>query len=65
MFDNLYEDEIALIIDQNINSSCSVDSPLKITSEQLSSICNVIVQRASRGLLIQSTYFKFKIFLNN
>lgn len=49
MFDNLYEDEIALIIDQSINSSCSADSSLKITSELLSSICNVIVQKASKG----------------
>ncbi len=50
MFDNLYEDEIALIIDQTINSFKFVNfSSFKITKELLNSTCHVLVQKANKG----------------
>ena len=50
MFDNLYEDEIALIIDQTINSFKFVNSSFKITKELLNSTCHVLVQKANKGM---------------
>ncbi len=60
MFDNLYEDEIALIIDQTINSFKYVNSSLKITKELLNSTCHVLVQKANKGLY---SYIGEKIIL--
>jgi len=64
MFDNLYEDEIAMIIDQSINSNQFADSPPRmITNELLSSICEVLVQKASRGKGLFGLFFVL-VFIN-
>lgn len=64
MFDNLYEDEIALVIDQSINSFEFADSSSEITSELLSSICQIIVQRASKAGIKQDDMLVMLIYIN-
>lgn len=48
LFDNLYEDEIALIIDNHISEKTVFNSE-QITSDLLSSACELLVQKASKG----------------
>lgn len=60
LFDNLYEDEIALIIQNHISdttasstsTSSSSNNNNKITSEILDSACQTLVLKASKGNLI-------------
>ena len=49
LFDNLYEDEIALIILEYINSNTSSSSSTKVTNELLDSACQILVHKASKG----------------
>ncbi len=46
LFDNLYEDEIALIVQEHIASEESA----KITSDLLESTCQLLVHKASKGI---------------
>lgn len=65
MFDNLYEDEIALIIDQSINSNRFADSPPRmITNELLSSICQVLVNKASKAGIKQDDMLVMLIYID-
>ena len=83
LFDNLYEDEIAMVInnhlfptpaDQNLSSCVELNAKQQpneqqssynfktvnnaVTSDKLSSACELLVQRASKGML-----FVLKLFL--
>lgn len=56
LFDNLYEDEIAMVISNHLSSSCSdhdsgaTNKTVKnVTNEMLSSACELLVRRASTG----------------
>merc|ERR1711884_879621 len=69
IFDNLYEDEIALIIDQNINDEslnlCAQQhSPTKITNELLSSICDILVQKASKAGIKQDDMLVMLVYID-
>jgi protein phosphatase PTC7 len=51
LFDNLYEDEIAMIITNHIQSRQEQDSSaVNITKDMLDSACELLVQRASLGI---------------
>jgi serine/threonine protein phosphatase PrpC len=51
LFDNLYEDEIALIIQEHIDlfQSQNNNNNFKITSDLLDSACQLLVNKASKG----------------
>jgi len=59
LFDNLYEDEIAMIITNHIQSRQEQDAKtVNISPEMLDSACELLVQRASLGIyLFQFIYF--------
>ena len=71
LFDNLYEDEIALIIQNHISdttasstsTSSSSSNNNKITSEILDSACQTLVHKASKGNLI-SFHFNVNFGIN-
>ena len=47
LFDNLYEDEIAMIVQEHVTSGESAATA--ITSDLLDSACQVLVHKASKG----------------
>ena len=54
LFDNLYEDEIALIINNHLSTNLNtkeINEPktVKYNQELLSSACELLIQRANKG----------------